>query len=122
VTKYFYFAFSDCKDPAREDEFNNWYENVHCVDMMEVEGMIQATRWMSAETDKPNQKRKYLMLYEIETDDLKAFNAKIRERGIRTMKEGRFSDLPVFDGDDIPRVYKQIMPAKKATKPQEKKK
>jgi hypothetical protein len=121
MTKYLYFAFSDCKDPSREKEFNDWYNDVHCVDMMEVDGFIQATRWASAEPEKPGQKRKYLTLYEVETDDMDKFNERIRERGMRTVKEGRFSDLPVFDGPEIPRVYKQIMPAKKAKKPQDKK-
>ena len=53
-------------------------------------------------------------MYELETDNLDEFDAKVRERGMRTMKEGRFSDLPVFDPPNIPRVYKQIMKEKKA--------
>jgi hypothetical protein len=114
--KYLLFAFSDCKDSAREKEFNDWYNNMHVPDMLEVPGMIQATRWMSAEP-KENQRRKYLALYELETDDLEKFNASVRERGMRTMKEGRFSDLPVFDPPEIPRVYIQIMLAKKAKRP-----
>ncbi len=113
--KYLLLAFSDCKDPAREKEFNDWYNNMHVPDMLEVEGMISATRWIGAE-DKPGQHRKYLALYELETDDVAKFDQKVRERGMRTMKEGRFSDLPVFDPPDVPRVYKQIMPKKKAKK------
>ncbi len=113
MAKYLYFAFSDCKDPAREAEFNEWYSNMHIPDMLEVPGMIKATRWMSAEA-KEGQHRKYLALYELETDDIKEFESKVRERGMRTVKEGRFSDLPVFDPPDIPRIYRQIMPAKKS--------
>jgi hypothetical protein len=118
--RYLLFAFSDCKDPAREKEFNDWYSNMHVPDMLEVAGMIRATRWVSAES-KEGQRRKYLALYELETDDLEKFGAGVRERGMRTMKEGRFSDLPVFDPPEIPRVYKQIMPAKKAKQPGKKK-
>jgi len=113
--KYLLFAFSDCKDQSREKEFNDWYSDTHLPDMLEVPGMIQATRWMSAETKK-GQSRKYLALYELEADDLEKFNASVRERGMRTVKEGRFSDLPVFDPPEIPRVYMQIMPVKKAKK------
>jgi len=112
MTKYLLFAFSDCKDPKREKEFNDWYDNMHMTDMMEVPGFIKATRWMSAD-NKKNEIRKYLALYELETDNLEEFNAKMRERGMRTMKEGRFSDLPVFDPDNVPRIYKQITPEKK---------
>ena len=119
MTKYLLFAFSDCKDPAREKEFNDWYDNMHMTDMMEVPGFIKATRWMSAD-NKKNEIRKYLALYELETDNLEEFNAKMRERGMRTMKEGRFSDLPVFDPDNVPRIYKQITPEKKAKRPAKK--
>ncbi len=113
--RYLLFVFSDCKDPAREKEFNTWYSNMHVPDMLEIPGMIRATRWMSA-TPKEGQRRKYLALYEMEADDLQKFDASVRERSVRTMKEGRFSDLPVFDPPEIPRIYKQIMPVKKAKK------
>ncbi|MGD9142392.1 MAG: hypothetical protein PVG61_00950 [Dehalococcoidia bacterium] len=113
MTRYLLFAFSDCKDPDREDEFNDWYSNIHLPDMLEVPGMISATRWASAE-DKEEQRRKYLALYELETDSIKDFNDKVRERGMRTVKEGRFSDLPEFDPPEIPRIYVQIMPEKQA--------
>ena len=107
MTKYLLFAFSDCKDPAREDEFNEWYDNMHLPDMLETPGMIRASRWVSAQPES-NQRRKYLALYELETDDVEAFNLKVQEIGKRTMERGRFSDLPVFDPPDIPRVYRQI--------------
>jgi hypothetical protein len=123
MARYFFYAFSDCKDPAREEEFNEWYANTHIPDMLQVPGMIQATRWEAAEP-KDNMKRKYLALYEFETDDITKFNADVQKQGKWTMQAGRFSDLPVFDPDNIPRIYKQIMPAKKplpAKKPAAKK-
>ena len=113
MTRYLLFAFSDCKDPAREAEFNSWYDNMHVPDMLEVPGMKKATRWVSADP-REGQHRKYLALYELETDDVKEFDLKVRERGMRTIEEGRFSDLPEFDPPDVPRIYRQIMPAKKA--------
>jgi hypothetical protein len=116
MARYLYFAFSDCKDPAREEEFNKWYSNMHLPDMLEVPGMIKATRYVSADP-KEGEHRKYLALYELETDDINDFNSKVRERGERTIEEGRFSDLPVFDPPNVPRIYKQIMPVKKAKHP-----
>jgi hypothetical protein len=74
--------------------------------------MIKATRWMSADK-KENEIRKYLAMYEIESDDLDEFNAAMRERGMWTFKQGRFSDLPVFDPDNVPRIYRQITAEKK---------
>ena len=111
MSRYLFFAFSDCKDPDREDEYNEWYSNMHVIDMLEIPGMISATRWASA-TDKPNQQRKYLALYELETDDIEEFDAKVREATMSTINRGRFSDLPVFDPPEIPRFYYQIMPTK----------
>jgi hypothetical protein len=115
MARYFFFAFSDCKDPSREKEFNDWYGNVHIPDMLQVPGMIRATRWEAGEP-KEGMKRKYLALYEFETDNIDEFNREVQKRGKWTMDAGRFSDLPVFDPDNIPRVYKQIMPEKRPKK------
>jgi hypothetical protein len=115
MSRYLFFAFSDCKDPARQDEFNKWYSNTHVPDMLKIPGMISATRWEGA-IDKPKQSRKYLALYELETDDIEKFDAKVREATEVTIAQGRFSDLPVFDPPEIPRFYRQIMPTKKPNK------
>ena len=112
MTKYLLFAFSDCKDPKKEKEFNDWYDNMHMPDMLEVPGFIRATRWMSADK-KENEVRKYLAMYELETDDLDKFNADMRKRGMWTFQQGRFSELPVFDADNVPRIYRQITSEKK---------
>jgi hypothetical protein len=115
MPRYMFFVFSDCKDPSRENEFNEWYNNFHVPDMLEISGMIKATRWTSA-SDKPNQRRKYLALYELETDDIDKFDADVRKATMSTIKRGRFSDLPEFDPPEVPRFYYQIMPAKKPKK------
>ena len=115
MARYLLFAFSDCKDPAREQEFNDWYDNKHIPDMLEVPGMIKATRWMGVDNKKDMQ-RQYLAMYELESDNLAEFDARVRERGMRTVQEGRFSDLPIFDPPNVPRIYKQIMREKRAKK------
>ena len=119
MTKYLLFAFSDCKDPAREKEFNDWYTNMHMPDMLEVPGMIKASRWMSVDKKK-GEIHKYLAMYELETDSLEEFNANVRKRGMETAKQGRFSDLPIFSPDNVPRMYVQITPEKKAKKAKKK--
>jgi hypothetical protein len=113
MTRYLLFAFSDCEDPSREKEFNDWYDNMHVPDMLETPGMIRATRWVNA-GPKENQRRKYLALYELETDSVEEFDKKVQEIGRGTVARGRFSDLPVFDPPDVPRIYRQIMEAKEA--------
>jgi hypothetical protein len=113
MAKYWFFAFSDCKDPTRADEYNRWYSDTHIPDMLQVPGMAQATRWEAAEP-KEGMKRQYLALYEFETDSIEEFNKEVAKRGKWTMEQGRFSDLPVFDPDNIPRIYRQIMPPKQS--------
>ena len=116
MARYLLFAFSDCNDPAREAEFNDWYDNTHLPDMLGVPGMIEASRWESAEPSQ-QQRRKYLALYTLETDDVEEFDKQVQIKGKWTMDQERFSDLPVFDPPDIPRVYKQILPTMKAGQP-----
>ena len=45
IARYWFFAFSDCKDQTRSQEYNKWYSDAHIPDVLEVPGMIQATRW-----------------------------------------------------------------------------
>lgn len=78
--------------------------------------MIKATRWVSADPGE-KQRRKYLALYELETDDVKEFDIQVQKRGKRTREEGRFSDLPEFDPPNVPRMYRQILESKEARNP-----
>jgi len=112
MARYLFFAFSDCKYPDREDEYNEWYNTKHVPDMLEIPGMIKASRWVSAD-GKHGQQRHYLAMYELETDDIEQFDTMVREATMSTIKRGRFSELPVFEPPDIPRFYYQVMPTKK---------
>jgi hypothetical protein len=117
VEKYLYLAFSDCKDPSREQEYVDWYAKTHIPDMLETPGMIKAAFFKNADF-KENQKRKFLALYEFQTDDLAKFNQGLGTVGKGTMEKGRFSQLPIFDPHEVPREYIQIIPFRDA--PQEK--
>lgn len=112
MPKYLLVTFSDCKDPKREKEYNDWYDNIHMPDMLEVPGFISGSRWVSAD-NKENEIRKYLSVYWLETDDLKDFNEKMRKRGMWTMKAGRWTDLGIYDPDNVPRIYRQITEEKR---------
>lgn len=96
MEKYLYLAFSDCKDPAREQEYIDWYTGMHIPDMLETPGMKRAAFFKAADL-KENGRRKFLALYEFETADLKSFNEGLGKVGRGTMERGRFSQLPSFD-------------------------
>ena len=114
MDRYLFVTHTDCADPTREAEFNDWYDNVHVPDMLETPGMISATRWENVHP-KGNGRRKYLALYELETDNVEKFDETLKEMGRRSKERGRLSDLIVVDPPGVPRViYRKIMPAKKA--------
>lgn len=53
--------------PAREQEYNTWYDEVHLPELVELEGFVSARRLRPVDADGS-----YLALYEIEGDDLRA--------------------------------------------------
>jgi hypothetical protein len=55
-------------DPAREDEFNAWYDEIHLPDVLDTPGFVSATRYRIKELR--DGRGKYLALYGIETHDI----------------------------------------------------
>ena len=60
---------------GKDKEYNDWYTNQHIPDVVSVPGIVAAQRFRLADfqmgTGAPSP-WKYLAIYEIETDDLKA--------------------------------------------------
>jgi len=67
MANYSFFVFSNCTDPAREQEFNRWYTHIHLPDLSAAKGFVSARRYVNAE---PNARSKYLAVYEFDTDDI----------------------------------------------------
>jgi len=60
---------------GRDDEFNNWYNNQHIPDALDVPGYAAAQRFALAGVQMPGaaaSRWRYLAIYDIETNDLKA--------------------------------------------------
>ncbi|MFC1861353.1 hypothetical protein ACFLYL_03685 [Chloroflexota bacterium] len=68
MAKWLYIVETNCKDVAREDEFNDWYDNIHLPDKLETTGFIKATRYEI--TESVEGKGRFLATHEIETDDI----------------------------------------------------
>ncbi len=65
---------------AQEDEYNEWYDRQHIPDVLSLPGFVAAQRLRLADTQiGENNPHKYLALYEIETDDLKATLAELMD-------------------------------------------
>ena len=82
-----------CTDPSREDEFNDFYNNVHLPDILKTPGFLAARRYV---TEKPrNGRGKYLAIYDIETDDIDKTMATRRQRREQEKEQGRSAAMAV---------------------------
>lgn len=69
MARHSFFVFSNCTDPAREEEFNRWYTHTHLPDLSHAKGFVTARRYVNLD---PGAKTRYLALYEFDTDDMAA--------------------------------------------------
>lgn len=96
---------SDCSDPAREKEFNDWYDNIHLPNVLESPSVLRASRY---ETDSPADGRgKFLALYDIESDNIEQTMAAFWDHVSEKWTQGRMSAL-MAPASAI--VYRQITP------------
>jgi hypothetical protein len=92
---YYFMVFSN-PVKGQENTYVKWYEGQHCHDLLRIPGVVSCQFFKVGATQygeaKPPQR--YLMLWEIETDNLPAVFADMNAR----LKDGRtvFSDK-VFD-------------------------
>jgi hypothetical protein len=78
--------------PAREAEYNQWYNEVHLRDMLAVPGVLSARRYVSLLDDEP----KYAAVYELEGEDV------LQTERYLTIPHGRRDGgLPSKWGDDL---------------------
>jgi hypothetical protein len=77
--------------PALEEEYNRWYNEVHLRDMLNVQGVLTARRYVSL-IDEP----KYAAVYELESEDV------LQTEAYLTIPHGRRDGgLPSKWGDNL---------------------
>ena len=91
MARWFNLVESSCADPAREDEFNNWYNNVHIPDVLSCPGFVGAIRYEIAAAQEG--RGKYVAVYEIDTDDIDKTMEERSKRRDEERARGRGSDL-----------------------------
>ena len=64
-------------DPARVDEYNDWYANTHLPEVCAVPGFVAARRYRVR--DESGEDR-YIAVYDIDSDDLTAPLRDLRAR------------------------------------------
>jgi len=99
---------SDCTDPKHEDEFNDWYDNIHIPDCLTSPGYESAIRY---QIEKPEPGRgKYLTLYEVRTDNV-AETWRVRgERRERERAIGAYSGGGQYVDGRLLGFYKLMRP------------
>jgi hypothetical protein len=73
MAKYLFLILGNATE-GRDDEFNAWYDNQHLGDVLKIPGFVSAQRFALVEGG-PISARKYLTLYEVETEGLAATQA-----------------------------------------------
>jgi hypothetical protein len=81
--------------PDREQEYNDWYDNVHLPELVALDGIVAARRLRPVNGEGP-----YVALYEIEGDDLQAV---LDNMGANASKL-HMSDALSLDPPPIPRL------------------
>jgi hypothetical protein len=92
MAKAIVLVFTNCADPAREAEFNQWYNETHIPDMLQAEGFVAATRYQVLGEPGPGQ-GKFLAVYEVEADELGKAFAGVQKRLAEVTAQGRVIDV-----------------------------
>ncbi|MDO8530567.1 MAG: hypothetical protein Q7T26_00120 [Dehalococcoidia bacterium] len=84
-------VITNCNDPARDAEFNVWYDTVHAPNVLKTPGVLSARRYVCARQRIGNGR--YLALYELAIDDARTFNRDLQVRADEERAAGRRSPL-----------------------------
>jgi hypothetical protein len=104
MAKWILMNEGNCNDPARENEYHDWYKNTHIPDVLETPGFVKATRY-ELTTLSDGDRGKYSLIYEIEADDLDAVMKKHQANMQSKLQQGRITNLLERKSRGI---YKQI--------------
>jgi len=83
-------VLSNCKDSARETEFNRWYEDIHVADILDTGAFHTAYRYESVAPQATQAT--YLALYETEQHDPAKAREALGKARADWEKRGRLSD------------------------------
>ena len=63
--------------PGREDEYHDWYNNVHLPELVNQFGMKGAQRYQLVAKLIGSDTNQFMAIYDVETDDPEGFMAKL---------------------------------------------
>lgn|SRR5690606_21215247 len=60
-------VFSNPTSPEQEEEYNTWYNQVHLKELLDVPGIVKATRYRLAEGgNAESAEHRYMAVYELD--------------------------------------------------------
>jgi hypothetical protein len=65
---------------GREDEYNNWYQNIHLAEVVALPGFKSVQRYRIKQPLAEHETFPYLAIYDIETDDFDAVLGEMQKR------------------------------------------
>ena len=84
-------VFANCKDPAREEEFNRWYDTVHVPDVVRTPGIVDSQRYTCV---YPRfGKMQYIAAYTLDTSDFHKMDADLGAMRQAEADRGQWSTL-----------------------------
>jgi len=90
MDKWLYIVQSDCLDPARENELSDWFDTEHIPAILSGSpGFVRATRYQN----KSEGQGKYVVVYEVESENIDETMEKHRANVKRIKEQGRTTDL-----------------------------
>ena len=96
-------VFSDSISSDREAEYNDWYGNVHVHDVCAIPGVQSARRFKASSVDSAfggeiASGQRYLVIYEIETDNPQLVEDEMQAR----LADGRLRPTNTLRTDPAP--------------------
>ncbi|HXZ63072.1 MAG TPA: DUF4286 family protein [Acidimicrobiales bacterium] len=95
-------------EPAREDEFNRWYREVHVPEVLAVPGFVSVRRFKLRPRDVDAQEPPptYLAVYDVESEDLGAPLAELAARSAAGQTQR--SDAMSSDPPPVVRLFELV--------------
>lgn len=103
-------AFTNAAE-GREDEYNEWYNKTHLVDVLKIPGIVGATRYRIAEGQHVpgGTPWKYLATYDLECEDLNSVAQELKRRRGATGKGTPEMEIsPALKDERLAWFYEEI--------------
>ena len=117
---WFYMVKTKSADPAKEAEFNTWYDDIDIPDVLAVPGFMRARRGVQQnitaipELNLQESEGKYIALYDIETGDIDKSIIDLYVAARKMVALGRITDLlKVTEAN----YYRRLTPGYRASVP-----